>query len=349
LPGTPKLDDLYISSVGRVLSGGPNGAVGSGDFSDVRDQFNFTVNTAQDLYVIMRQPASLPSITFLTQGNFILVTCIPSGPNCLDNRVERTLVTQDGGTSWFTITNGDAFYDLIVETAPPVMITGTLPASVGENGTGDVDVLGTGFLPGATVSFGPDTTTNTVTWINSSTLRVNVTLADTAAVLPRQVNVTVRNPEVVFPNVARTLTIQPFDDTDLDGVQNATDCAPANAALKQIPVEVTDVAVTSFGGSNVNVAWTSQDPTAGTATTYDVVAGIEGPAGVNPFPTATCAANNQADTPLADATVLAAGAIRYFLVRATNACPGAGAGSYGMSSPPTNFRLPLDGGVPCAN
>lgn len=349
LPGTPKVDDLYIASAGRVLSGGPNGATASGDFTDVRDQFNFTVNTAQDLYVLIRQPESPGAISFLTQGYFVLITCIPSGTNCVDNRVERTLVTQDGGSSWFTITNGDAFYDLIVETAPPVMITGTNPNSLTETFTADIDVQGTGFLPGATVSFGPDVTVNNVTYISPTVLRANITPADTVNLVPRDINVIVTNPEVVFPNVARVFTILPFLDQDGDGEQNATDCDPLNPALKQIPVEVAGVAVTSLGGFNANVGWTSQDPSAGSGTTYDVVTGIQGPAGVNPFPTSTCAVNDHPDTPLADATVLAPGGIQYWLVRATNACPGAGPGSYGMSSPPVNFRLPLDGGVPCAN
>ncbi len=350
LPGTPRLNDLLIASAGRVMSGGPNGTTAAGDFVDVRDQFNFTVNTAQDLYVLLRQPETPGGIQFLTQGFFYLMTCIPLGPNCNDNRVERTLVTEDGGATWFTITNGDVFYDLVLERKPPVMITGASPASVGENGTGDVDVLGTGFLPGATVSFGPNSTTNMVTWINASRLRANITLADTPATLTRQVNVTVTNPEVVFPNVARVLTIQPFDDADLDGAQNSTDCAPVNPALKGIPVEVSGVMVTSLGGASVDVAWTSQDPSAGSGTIYDVVTGNVALLRTDPgFGSATCAADDHPDTPLVDATALATGQIRYFLVRATNGCPGAGPGSYGMSSPPTNFRLPLDGGVPCAN
>ena len=107
--------------------------------------------------------------------------------------------------------------------------------------------------------------------------------------------------------------------------------------------------MTSLGGFNVDVSWTSQDPSAGSGTIYDVVTGTMGLAGVNPFPLSTCAANNHPDTPLNDATALGPGGIQFWLVRATNGCPGAGPGSYGVSSPPTNFRLPLDGGVPCAN
>jgi len=349
LPGTPKLDDLLIASTGRVLSGGPNGTTAAGDFVDVRDQFNFTVNQAQDLYVLLRQNESPGGISFLTQGFFYLITCIPVGSSCDDNRVERTLVTEDGGNTWFTITNGDVFYDLILERKPPVMITGTNPDTLTETFTADIDISGVGFRPGATVSFGPDVVVNNVTWISSSVLRANITPADTTALLPRPVNVTVKNPEVVFPNVARVFNIAPFLDADLDGEQNETDCAPVDMTLKKIPVEVSDVMVTSLGGDSVNVSWTSQDPSAGTATIYDIVTGSTVGAGANPFPGATCAADNHPDTPLMDATALALGEIRYFLVRATNACPGAGPGSYGVSSPPTNFRLPLDGGVPCAN
>ena len=213
IPGTPRLNDLLIASAGRVLSGDRNGATASGDFTDVRDQFNFTVNTGQDLYVVMRQPESPAGISFLTQGFFIMVTCVPSGASCVDNRVERTLVTQDGGSTWFTITNGDVFYDLIVERNPPVMITGTDPNSIFESVARDIDIQGTGFLPGATVSFGPDVTVNDVAYISPTVLRANITPSDTANLLPRTVNVTVRNPEVVFPNVARVLTIAPGSDT----------------------------------------------------------------------------------------------------------------------------------------
>ena len=349
LPGTPKLDDLLIASTGRVLSGGPNGTTAAGDFVDVRDQFNFTVNQAQDLYVLLRQQEAPGGISFLTQGFFYLVTCIPLGAACDDNRVGRTLVTEDGGNNWFTITNGDTFYDLILERKPPVMITGTSPDTLTETFTADIDISGVGFLPGATVSFGPDVVVNNVTWISSSVLRANITPADTTALLPRPVNVQVRNSEVVFPNVARVFNIAPFLDNDSDGEQNATDCSPLDPTLKTIPVEVSGVMVTSLGGDSVDVSWTSQGPSAGSATIYDIVSGSALSAGTNPFPAAICAANNHPDSPLMDATALAAGEIRYFLVRATNGCPGAGPGSYGVSSPPTNFRLPLDGGVPCAN
>src|SRR5262249_52785580 len=104
-------------------------------------------------------------------------------------------------------------------------------------------------------------------------------------------------------------------------------------------------AMSKIGGL-VRLSWTSEDPTAGVATTYDIVNGLLGDLRTSgSFSAATCLAGNVADTPYDDATSPPPpGSGRYYLIRAQNAC---GAGTYGNSSLVPDPRDALDSGSTC--
>jgi hypothetical protein len=203
-PNNPALNDPILASPGRVLTGGPNGGTSGGDLIDVRDQWNVTINDSRDVWVVLNQPDADPNITLITQGYFVLVARTTAGTA----RVGRTRLTQDGGATWGTLT-ADAFYDLVTEADAPVMVTGASPVAREEGERADVSVLGTGFQDGATVSFGPGITVNSVDYISPTELKANVKITDTGATGPRAVNVTVTNPGAVFPNVSRVFTVNP--------------------------------------------------------------------------------------------------------------------------------------------
>jgi hypothetical protein len=339
-PTKPALNDPIVASAGRVLSGGPNGKTDAGDVVDMRDRWNVTINESRDVWIVMNQPPSPPDPNILlTQGYFILVTRrVPQNVG----RVQHTLVTQDGGATWGTLT-ADALYDLIVETAPPVEINSASPATGEESTTLDVVLNGTGFQSGAAVDFGPGITVNSVTFLSATQLRVNITLICTGIVANRPVNVKVTNPGVVFPNVSRVFAATPaLSDADCDGVTNTLDCAPNDATLKHAATEVQNMLLANVGDS-AQISWDSQDALNGTGTAYDVVTGlIADLAASRTYALASCAGNNIADTPFADATVVAQGEIRYWLVRAGNAC-NVGPGTYGDSSLIPDPRDFLDG------
>jgi len=339
----PALNDPVVASSGRVLSGGPNGLTTGSDFLDVRDQWNVTINDSRDVWIVANQPASPPGTTFITSGFFCFVARTAAG----GNRVGRTLVTQNGGGTWGTLT-ADLLYDLILEADPPVMITSASPSSLEEGSTGvDVNVNGFGFKTGATVDFGPGIMVNSVTFISAQQLRCNLTIPFSGATSPRGANVKVTDPEVVFPNVSRVFTVLPAADGDSDGVPNALDCAPADATLKHAATEAQNLDAIDLGGST-SISWDSQDALNGTGTVYDVVTGLIGDLRMTAtYAAAVCAVNNDADTPFVDLNPApAGGAVRYWLVRAANGC-NVGPGTYGNSSVMPDPRDALDAGAPC--
>jgi hypothetical protein len=245
-PALPDLNNPVLGVPGRVLTGGTGGKTAAGDAIDVRDQWNVTINQPRDIWIIVNQPASPPGISFLTQGYFILVARTSTN----SFRVGRTLLTQNGGATWGTLT-ADVFYDLITESAPPVMITGAVPTAFEEGRRGNVDITGSGFQNGATVDFGPGVTVNSVSFIDSHTLRANIKVASTGAVVNREVNVKVTNPETVFPNVSRVFTVQP-----------ESNAPPVAVASAPSPIECTSPsgAFVTLDGSGS----TDADSTAGT-------------------------------------------------------------------------------------
>jgi hypothetical protein len=260
--------------------------------------------------------------------------------------VGRTLVTENGGATWSALANADVFYDLVVEQDPPVMITGAVPAQMPAGQTGDIVLQGFGFRTGAAVDFGADITVNSVLWLSAQQLQANVTITDTGASEPRSVDVTVTNPSIVFPNVARVFTVQPVADSDGDGTPNAADCAPLDGTVESPASEVAGLQVLQTAGP-AQVSWTSQDGAAGSATDYDVVAGDLGALRASgTYAAALCAVDDHADTPFLDAAVVGSGEGRYWLVRACNGCNLSGC-TFGDGSGVTDPRDALDVSSPC--
>ncbi len=102
--------------------------------------------------------------------------------------------TATTGARTVTVTNPGGISDSCVGCFSVVAgptVTATTPSSVAR-GRQDVDVVvtGTGFLAGATVSFGPDVTVASVTVTSATSLTVRITIAPTAAIGARDVRVT---------------------------------------------------------------------------------------------------------------------------------------------------------------
>ncbi|MGH9866909.1 MAG: matrixin family metalloprotease [Candidatus Polarisedimenticolia bacterium] len=217
-PNVPALDDPVLMPAGRVVTGGPGGLTSGGDFIDVRDQWNVTINDSRDLWIIVNQPAAPAGTTLLTQGFFAIAARTATS----QARVNRTLLTQNGGTTYTNLT-ADVVYDLITEADAPVMITGASPVSREEGERADVSILGEGFQDGATVSFGNGITVNSVNFVSPQELTANVKIADTGASQPRAVSVTVTNLGAVFPNVSRVFNVLPSTNRAPVAVADATD------------------------------------------------------------------------------------------------------------------------------
>lgn len=134
-------------------------------------------------------------------------------------------------------------------------------------------------------------------------------------------------------------------DSDSDGTLDFPDCNPSDATVIAGPSVVQSVTV-SKSGSNASVTWTSQDPTAGTGTVYDIVTGLVSQLKASGnYSNATCLVNNHGNTPYLDTrTPPPSGDAYYYLLRAHNSC---GIGSFG-STGPADPRYALEGSTPCA-
>ncbi|MCU0230294.1 MAG: glycoside hydrolase [Acidobacteria bacterium] len=119
-------------------------------------------------------------------------------------------------------------------------------------------------------------------------------------------------------------------DGDGDGVAASVDCDNTDPTIGTAPVEVTGVLVERVTGAS-RVRWNSQDATAGSATSYDLVTGdLAALRASGGFTAATCLVNDVPDTPYDDSrSGPATGAGWYYLVRAQHACTG----TYGSSRP----------------
>ncbi len=133
-------------------------------------------------------------------------------------------------------------------------------------------------------------------------------------------------------------------DMDGDGVINAQDCAPMDATALRAPVEVSGLLVWRDAARGGDASWTLQG--LGSSGAWDVIGGslaqLRADRG---FASAACLAPRHAAPPFA---VPAAGA-EWILVRAVNACPGAGTGTWGASGGGPDARAALDAAptVPC--
>ncbi len=344
----PNFTDPIVPSAGRSLTGGPGGNTAAGDFLDVRDQWNVTINEPRDVWVAVRQPPPPAGIMFITQGFFAIVTCVPDAVgDCISGRVNNTLASQNNGATWGLVPF-DVFYDLLLEEAPPVMINAANPPALDETDTANVDISGFGFVNGATVSFSGGVLVNTVTFMNSQLLRVNVTVPNLGLTGPRGINVTVTNPGAVFPNVARVFTANRFVDSDGDGLRDSQDCAPGDASLKLPAGALAGLDVADLGATT-QISWTSQDGLSGTATNYDLVTGIVNHLRASgTYLLAVCGVDNDNDTPFTDVNAPPApGTARYWLGRAHNNCNLPNPVTFGNSSIVPDPRDALDGGAVC--
>jgi len=111
----------------------------------------------------------------------------------------------------------------------------------------------------------------------------------------------------------------------------------ADVPFSQVPTAVAGVSATKVAGA-VRIAWVSQNPPAGVATSYDVVSGpLSDLRATHGFGGAVCLANDVANTPYDDFRANPpAGDAYYYLVRASAS---AGTGTYGPAA--------LDANAPC--
>ena len=156
------------------------------------------------------------------------------------------------------------------------------------------------------------------------------------------------NPEVIFPNLSRLLTVDPFSpagDCDNDGLANGPDCAPFDAWVLQPPVEVTGVAVTSPSVSAL-IEWDDQGGIVGSSINYDLISGsISVLNSSRNFSLAICLAENVSGTGFLDTRILNPGEGEYYILRGQNVCD---SGTYGAGNAPLNPRPLLDISGPCS-
>ncbi len=343
IANTPDLAAPLLVISGRFLHGGPGGAVAGGEVLNVRDQWNVTINQPTDLWVVLSQPPNPSSLN--TNSSLAWMTA---------RRVARTRYSLNDGATWGNL-SADMFYDLLVEEAPPVMITGAAPGALLEGSSATISVGGSGFEDGATVDFGPDVVIDSVTFVNSQQIDVGITIPCVLWASDQVVDVAVRNPEVLFPNVSRIFTIQaaPGLDDDCDGVLNGDDCDPSNPGLSSSAPEVTNVAVGQAGAAEI-VSWDDLDTLVGSDTVYDII-GV--PAAslslTGDYSLATCVANDLEAGPFVDdGPDPAPGEATGWLVRGYNLCnPASGTWGDGTGIPDPRDDLDLNtfGCTTCGN
>ena len=122
-----------------------------------------------------------------------------------------------------------------------------------------------------------------------------------------------------YPNNAN------FMESDGDCVQDALDCAPADATAFAAPTVIRNVQF----ASPASRSWGSGQSTGGTGTFHDVMRGSLAQFPVGSGTGEACLANGAADATLPEATVPAVGTGFYYLVRGSNAC---GVGTYGFTT-----------------
>ncbi len=133
-------------------------------------------------------------------------------------------------------------------------------------------------------------------------------------------------------------------DGDGDGVLSGSDCNDADPNVRGAPTEIAGVTISRVGPAT-RIAWISQDATAGSGTSYDIVTGdLAALVSSRGFTAATCLVDNDADTPFDDGSARPApGGGAYYLVRGQHACTG----TYGDSGQTVDPRDALDLSGPC--
>jgi hypothetical protein len=117
-------------------------------------------------------------------------------------------------------------------------------------------------------------------------------------------------------------------DSDGDGVDNPSDCAPFNAGAFAQPGEVPLLLLGRAENGDALLSWSSLAGSAGSATVYDVVRGQVAQL-KSPFNPGFALACGTAGTTASDAALPASGTGRYYLVRGSNVC---GKGTWGEDS-----------------
>jgi len=135
------------------------------------------------------------------------------------------------------------------------------------------------------------------------------------------------------------------DDLDRDQSPLGVDCNDLDASVTRAPLEVAGVALARIG-STAQLSWTSQDSTAGSGTSYDVVTGdTQTLRNTKNYSGASCLVGQHPDTPYTDGrTGPGPGASYYYLVRARNSC---GTASFGNANVSPDPRDGLDSSSPC--
>lgn len=110
------------------------------------------------------------------------LACVPaSGSTFTVGTTEVTCASATGGSCTFNV---------VVEGTVDLSVTGCSPASARRKATLTVAVNGTGFVQGATVSFGTKINVNSVTFVSPTRLDVNIKVKKKAARVARDVVVT---------------------------------------------------------------------------------------------------------------------------------------------------------------
>jgi hypothetical protein len=258
----------------------------------------------------------------------------------------HTLITEDGGATFGTLAAHDLLSDIVVEESPPVMLNDLSPSTVVQcTPAVDLTLTGVGFETGASVDLGPGVYVTSLT-VDGPT-QISFT-ADFGVIGPAgERTVTLWNPEVVFPNHARLLSIDPASptgDCDGDGLDNSTDCNPDDGGALVPPVEVDGLEVTT-ASPDALISWIDQSGTAGSGTGYDLVSGDLGELQADrDFSRAGCLQENAAPDSFLDSRTLDPGDGVYYLLRAQNSC---GDSTYGSGNTPANPRPLLDTTGPC--
>ena len=116
------------------------------------------------------------------------------------------------------------------------------------------------------------------------------------------------------------------DDRDGDGAPDFADCAPLDATVWAVPIDVGDVVIAA---DKTHLSWRSLATLAGTATVYDLVRGAADQFPVGAGAAETCLASGIAATSWNDTTAVPPGKAIYYVIRGRNVC---GNGPYGAQS-----------------